>query len=331
MYFHFTDEQREFGDAMCSYFMNEATPELERKLWDTPTGRSPEMWTRMAEHGLTGLSVPEQFGGLGKHDDDWLLMTQVIGYYGGSDGLFETAWIAAGMLAALPAESAARSRWLPRIASGEARIAVGHEIHALTPDQIRIAPRRSIDPSRRLFTVEWTPSAATRIATAETGRRLWAEALNRGALCVAGQMNGLAQHIIDLSVDYTAQRKQFGKAIGSFQAVKHQLADVAIKLEFAKPVAYRAAYALTHGQRQHAVHISHAKLCATGAARRACRNGIQVHGAIGYTWEMDLQIFAKRVWALDATWGDEAFHKSRVADFIFDAATHIGPGETFPD
>jgi alkylation response protein AidB-like acyl-CoA dehydrogenase len=352
MYFHFTDEQREFGDAMCSYFMNEATPELERKLWETPTGRSPEMWTRMAEQGLTGLSVPVQFGGLGKHDDDWLLMTQVIGYYGGSDGLFETAWIAAAMLAALPAESAARSRWLPLIASGHARIAVGHpvnplvsdahvanllllahedEIHALAPDQVRIAPRRSIDPSRRLFTVEWTPSATTRIASAETGRRLWADALNRGALCVAGQMNGLAQHIIDLSVDYTAQRKQFGKAIGSFQAVKHQLADIAIKLEFAKPVAYRAAYALTHGQRQHAVYISHAKLCATEAARMACRNGIQVHGAMGYTWEMDLQIFAKRVWALDATWGDEAFHKLRVADFIFDAGTDVGPGETFPD
>ena len=352
MHFQFTDEQREFGDAVSSYFMNEATPELARKLWETPTGRSPEMWARLAEQGLTGLSVPQEFGGLGKHDDDWSLMTQTIGYYGGSDGLFETAWIAAGLLQALPIESAIRSTWLARIAAGQARVSVGHpvnplvsdahvadllllehagEVHALTRDQVSLAARRSIDPSRRLFAVQWTPSAATCIAAAEPGRRLWADALDRGALCVAGQMNGLTQHIIDLSVDYSAQRKQFGKAIGSFQAVKHQLADVAIKLEFAKPVAYRAAYALAHGQPQRAVHVSHAKLCATEAARLACRNGIQVHGAIGYTWEMDLQIFVKRVWALDATWGDEAFHKMRVADFLFDADADIGPGRTFPD
>ncbi len=352
MYFHFTDEQRDFGDAMCGYFMNQATPELARKLWDTPTGRSPEMWARVAEQGLTGLSVPEAFGGLGKGDGDWSLMTQIIGYYGESDGLFETAWIATGLLAALPPGSAAASTWLPRIAAGHARIAVGHpanpmvndahvadllllehqgEVHALTRDQVHMAARRSVDPSRRLFSVQWTPTADTCIAPAEIGRRLWAEALNRGALCVAGQMNGLAQHIVDLSVDYSAQRKQFGKAIGSFQAVKHQLADVAIKLEFAKPVAYRAAYALAHRQARHAVFISHAKLCATEAARLACRNGIQVHGAMGYTWEMDLQIFVKRVWALDATWGDEAFHKLRVADFVFDAGTDIGPGQTFPD
>ena len=194
---------------------------------------------------------------------------------------------------------------------------------------VRLVRHQSVDPSRRLFGVDWAPTRATCIAQGEVGRDLWAQALNRGALAVAGQMNGLAQRIIDLSVDYTAQRKQFGKPIGSFQAIKHHIANIAVKLEFSKPVAYRAAYALAHLEAQRDLHVSHAKLAATDAARLACRNGIQSHGAMGYTWEMDLQIFAKRVWALDGTWGDEAFHKSRVAEFVFSHEARLGPGETF--
>lgn len=352
MHFHFTDDQREFGEAMCSFFMKEATPELARELWETPSGRSSEMWASVTAQGMLGMSVPEAFGGLGCDDDAWSLMTQIIGYYGGSDGLFETAWLAASLIQSLAPDAPEKARWLPRIAAGQVRVAIGHpvnplvadahvadllllahegEVHAVHRDDVQLTPRRSVDASRRLYAVDWTPSRASCIADAELGQRLWADTLNRGALTVAGQMNGLAQRIIDLSVDYTAQRKQFGKPLGSFQAVKHLIANVAVELEFAKPVAYRAAYAQARQDSQRDVHVSHAKLVATDAARLACRNGIQVHGAMGYTWEMDLQIFAKRVWALDATWGDEAFHKARVAEFVFDTGSALGPGHTFSE
>ena len=352
MHFHFTDEQREFADAMSSFFMKEATPELTREMWDTLNGRSSTMWASIAAQGLLGMSVPEELGGMGFGDNAWSLMTQVAGYYGVTDGLYETAWLAAAMLDALPADSAIRTQWLPRIAEGKARVAVGHpvnplvadahvadllllahgdEVHAVSREDVRLTRRHSVDLSRRVFLVEWTPSAATRIADATLGKQLWADALNRGALAVAGQMNGLTQRIIDLSVDYTAQRKQFGKPIGSFHAVKHLIANVAVELEFSKPVAYRACYAQAEKDAQRDVHVSHAKVVATDAARLACRNGIQVHGAMGYTWEMDLQIFAKRVWALDATWGDEAFHLARAADHVFDVAAQLGPGQTFSE
>ena len=352
MNFHFTAEQREFGDAMSSFYMKEVTPELTRELWDTPTGRSQTMWTSVTEQGLLGMSVPEEFGGLGFDDNVWALMTQVIGYYGGSDSLFETAWLAASLLDGLGEGSSVRAEWLPRIAAGEARISIGHpinplvsdahvadllllahgqEVHAVRREDVQMTALKSVDLSRRLFKIDWTPSRKTCIADAALGQRLWADTLNRGALAVAGQMNGLAQRIIDLSVDYTAQRKQFGKPLGSFQAVKHLIANVAVELEFAKPVAYRACYALAERDTLRDLHISHAKLVATDAARLACRNGIQVHGAMGYTWEMDLKIFAKRIWALDATWGDEAFHKARVAQFVFDSAAQLGPGNTFTE
>ncbi len=152
-----------------------------------------------------------------------------------------------------------------------------------------------------MFELGWTPDADTQLIPAATAAGLWDGALNRGALGVAAQQLGLTQRMLDLAIDYSAQRKQFGKAIGAYQAVKHLLADVAIQLEFAKPVLHRAAAALAHGlpeqKLQAGLHVSHARVAAARCAWSAARQAIQVHGAMGYTWELDLQIFAKRAWA----------------------------------
>ena len=111
--------------------------------------------------------------------------------------------------------------------------------------------------------------------------------------------------------------------------MKHHLADVAVKIEFAKPVVHRAAYGLSRNEPRVAAQVSHAKLAAGEAATLAARRSLQVHGAMGYTWESDLQMFMKRAWALDAAWGDRAFHKTRVASLILSNGAAIGPGATF--
>ncbi len=352
MDFTFTDDQLTFREAVSRFLMTEAAPERLREIWDTDTGRSPELRKNIAEQGLTALSVPEDCGGLGMDDVAWALMTQELGYYALPDSLADAAYVAAGLITALPAGTASREEWLGRIAEGSIRIAVGHpvnplvadanpanlllladgdEVHAVPRDQVEIEANPSIDLSRRLARVRWTPATATLIADGETGRALWAQTLNRGVLSAAGQLLGLAQRMLDLSVDYVAQRKQFGKPIGSFQAVKHHLADVATKIEFAKPVLYRAAYALAHGEAGADARVSHAKLACGEAAWLAARHGIQVHGAMGYTWEVDLQMFMKRAWALDASWGDRGFHKARVADAILVEGAALGPGHTFEE
>ena len=200
-------------------------------------------------------------------------------------------------------------------------------IHLLRPDQATLTARTGLDPSRRLFELAWTPTAETELIPAGTG--LWDMALNRGALGVAAQQLGLTQRMLDLAIDYSAQRKQFGKPIGSFQAVKHHLADVAVKIEFAKPVLYRAAYDVAHDKPRRSVNVSHAKLACGEAAWVSARKSIQVHGAMGYTWEADLQMFMKRAWALDAAWGDRAALKLRVADSILADGALLGPSETF--
>lgn len=350
MKFAFTDEQRQRQQAIRSFMMTEVPPELLRSLWETESGRSDDLFGKLARQGVAGLSVPVESGGLGGDELDWILMNKELGYYAVPDTLYMTGQIAVGLLNGLPASSSVRQEWLAKIAYGESRIAVGHpvapfvadahcaqllllhhdgEIHAVRPDAVKLTHNPSVDPSRRLYEVDWTPSDATRIADAETGVRIWDDAVERGTLATAGQLLGLTQRMLDLSVDYAALRKQFGKPIGSFQAIKHQLANVALKLEFAKPVAYRAAYVFAHGLPNREAHASHAKLAALDAAWLAARSGIQIHGANGYTWDSDLQIFAKRAWALDAAWGSRGFHKARIADALLSGKLAAGPGHTF--
>ncbi len=354
MDFTFNEDQQAFRDSVSRFLMVEAAPEKLRDIWQTDAGRSSELRDKIAAQGLTALSVPEEYGGLGMGDVDWTLMTQELGYFAIPDSLTDTAYMAAGLLAALPEAHPARATWLPRIAGGSVRIAVGHPVnpwvadahladllllahptaqgtewHAVNPAQVRITACPSIDASRRLATVAWTPSDQTRIVDAAAGQLLANDLLDRGALNVSGQLLGLAQRMLDLAVDYAAQRKQFGKPIGSFQAVKHQLADVVTKIEFAKPVLYRAAYALAHDEPQRAARVSHAKLVCADAGWLSARKGIQVHGAMGYTWEVDLQMFMKRAWVLDAAWGDRAFHKARLADALLADDAPLGPGATF--
>lgn len=350
MDFTFNDDELAFRGAISRFLMIEAAPEFLREIWETDTGRSSALRRKIAAQGLTALSVPEEFGGLGMDDVAWSLMTQELGYYAIPDSLVDTAYVAAGLIRDCPDTYDEREACLMRIAEGSIRIAIGHpinllvadahladvlllahgdEVHALPRAQVEVVANPSIDPSRRLAQVTWTPTAATCVAAGPVGRALWAATMERGALAVAGQSLGLAQRMLNLSVDHAAQRKQFGKPIGSFQAVKHHLADVAARIEFAKPVLYRAAYAVAHRKHDAAVRVSHAKLACGEAARLAARHGIQVHGAMGYTWEVDLQMFMKRAWALDASWGDRSFHKSRVAAHVLGDPVTIGPGSTF--
>ena len=287
---------------------------------------------------------------MGQSDLDWVLLLQEVGYHSIPDSLSDTAVIGVGLLAALPEAWADKGRWLERIVGGAARVSIAHplnplvhdagiadlilawhedEIHALGRDQVQLTLNPSIDQSRRLYRMDWTPSDQTRVVAADQGAPIWAEAVNRAAVSNAAQLLGLAQRMLDLGIDYAAQRKQFGKPIGSFQAVKHQLADVAVKVEFATPVLHRAAYALANGDARIDALVSHARLACAEAALFAARRSMQVHGAMGYTWEADLQMFMKRAWALEAYWGDRIFHKSRVADAVFAEGAKLGPGATF--
>ena len=349
MDFTFSDDQLLFQEEVKKFLVNEVTPEKIRALWETESGRSDDLWQAMASMGLTGLTVPEEFGGMGMNAVDFVLLAEACGFVALPEPLVETVLVAVPLINALSVD-AVKFAWLPRIASGEAKVAVGlsqnllvadahiadllllqhgDELHAVTKGQVQLTHNESIDPSRKLFSVQWEPSTATCVARGDEAKKLIADAVNAGALGAAAQALGLTQRMIEISVKYTTDRTQFGKAIGSFQAVKHRLANVAVPLEYAKAVVHRAAYSIANNHPDAALHVSHAKLAASEASLLGAKNGIQVHGAMGYTWEVDMHIFMKKAWALNNTWGDVAFHKNRVADFVLADTAKIGAGNTF--
>src|SRR5262249_53392471 len=141
----------------------------------------------------------------------------------------------------------------------------------------------------------------------------------RGAVASAAELVGLARQMLEVTVEYAKTRKQFGKPIGSFQAVKHHLADAHVAVEMAAPAAYRAADALAHGEPDRSTRASTAKALAADAAQLVARKALQCHGAIGYAFENDLHMWMKRAWARSIDWGDAAAHRARVAAKLFDA------------
>ncbi|MGH8382842.1 acyl-CoA dehydrogenase family protein [Pseudomonas sp.] len=351
MDFSFSSDQLLFQDNVRSFLLNEVTPERLRELWHSDSGRCDALWEQLVALGLSAITVPEADGGMGMNELDFILIAQECGYAGLPEPLVETMLVGVPLLAGLDPEHASlKQHWLARVAEGTARLAVaepgnplvsdahvadllllahGDALHAVERSAVSLTRNASVDPSRQLFQVQWNASAATCVATGEQARQLWASAFNCGALGNAAQLLGLAKRMVDLAVDYTFERKQFGKPVGSFQAVKHLMANVAVLIEFAKGPLYRAAYAVAHDLPGQAVHVSHAKLACAEAAALAAKNAIQVHGAMGYTWEVDLHLFMKRAWALDKLWGDRGLHKARVRAALFDNRLAIGAGSTF--
>jgi hypothetical protein len=126
--------------------------------------------------------------------------------------------------------------------------------------------------------------------------------------------------MIEMAVQYAADRQQFGRPIGAFQAIKHQLANALLAVEFARPLVYNAAWSLSQNADDSSREVSMAKASASDAAVLAGHVALQVHGALGYTWEHDLHMWMKRAWVLSNAWGGASWHHDRVADSLFGRA-----------
>lgn len=178
------------------------------------------------------------------------------------------------------------------------------ELRLVSRESARLVPRRGVDPCRPLFSVEFDVSDPLDGSPEQV---LW-----RGAVATAAQLIGVARELLAVTVAYAGARTQFGAAIGSFQAVKHQLADVHVAVEFAAPLVYRAALSVDRAAPSQGRDVSAAKAAAGDAATLAARVALQVHGAIGYTEELDLRFWLARAWSLAGAYGTTAAHRSRL-------------------
>jgi len=335
MRFTFDEDQLMFQTSARDFLAKECTPEQIRELWHSDSGRSTARWQKLAEMGVLGILVPESHGGLGMNEIDMVLPLEETGAVALPEPVVESAVVATGLLADVGGEIA--ERWLPKLAAGAAVATVGHPINPVVADahvadllllprdgglyavergDARITEQPCSDFSRKLFTVDFAPSSAACVADGDQAVRLLDRALDRATLAISAQLVGIAQKLVTLAVDYSKERQQFGKAIGTFQALKHHMADVQVKVEFARPCVYRAAYSVAHDTLTRAVDVSQAKTMAADAAVLGAKTALQIHGAIGYTWEVDLHMWMKRAWALESAWGSRLWHRARLAESV---------------
>lgn len=301
--------------------------------------RVARAWSALADMGVLGIGVSEANGGLGMGATDWVLLAEETGRAGLPHPFVETACVVAPLLDSVGDPDGV----LTELLDGTRQAGVVPLTGSLVPWGDAVTYLLSLDhrPSvegpwvaRRItggVAVGDDASRKRSLADAvDAGRHVvqlgaWtaesvvgrsddaALAFDRGALGVAAQLVGLGRRMLDMTVDYVKERHQFGVPIGSQQAVKHHLADVAKALQFAGPAVYAAAWAID-AQDEHASRsVSTAKALASDAARLAVRNTLQCHGAIGYTVEYDLHLYLKRAEALARAWGDASWHRRRVA------------------
>lgn len=319
MEFAFTDDQLAFRDAVRDLLAKECPPAAVRTAWDNADGRSGGAWNALGEMGVLGALVPESGGGLGLTELDVVLLAEEAGRAALPEPFVEHVLVAAPLAAAeYPGlatgelSASAGDPLIPWAAAVDVLVRLDPDPVVASTDGATLAPEESVDGARRLAVLTGAPTARA-LTRAELSTAFW-----RGNLGYAAQLLGLSRHMLDLTVAYVIERKQFGVPIGSFQAIKHHLADVRIGIEFAAPLVYRAAASLTIDDPDAALHVSMAKAQAAEVAMQTTRAALQCHGAIGYSYEYDLHLWMKRAWALAGSWGDAAWHRDRVARAILD-------------
>jgi alkylation response protein AidB-like acyl-CoA dehydrogenase len=311
MRFELTEEQTGFGQALGDLLARADTVAAARAWADGDTAPGLAIWKRLADQGVNALVVPEDAGGLGGSLVDLVVAHEVLGHHLAVGPWIESsAYLATALsgdaLEAVAAGAVATVAVPPQVpfaldADVAERVYVGSEggVAPATVTEVRA----SVDTTRRLATVTAAGPGTHLPASSTHGN-----AFDVAALACAAQLVGAGERVLADSVTYAKQRRQFGREIGSYQAIKHQLADVRIALDFARPLVLGAAL----GE----VPASAAKVAAADAAYLASRTGLQVHGAIGYTAEFDLSLWLTRIRALVTAWGTPAYHRGRVLDLL---------------
>ncbi len=293
MRFELDGDQRDFAESLDRLLAGADTVKVARAWADGDHEPGLKLWARLAEQGVTLLAteattveVCVAFEALGKHavPGPWVESAAVLPLALGRDlsGTIASVAVPPHVPYALDADIAT-----------EVYVVQDNTLHTATVGE----PMGSVDRTRHLFTV--VPGEPVEAVELRGG-------LGLGVLATAAQLLGAGERLLADSVTYVKQRRQFGREIGSYQAIKHALADVRIALDFARPMLYGAALSTEPAD------VSAAKVSCSDAAYLAARTGLQVHGAIGYTAELDLSIWLTKVRALRNAWGSPAFHRGAV-------------------
>jgi len=322
MFFALTEDQQEFGAAVRGYLAERFDLAAVRGVVEDTDGdgNPATLWKAAGEQGWLAVTVPEEFEGLGLG----LVEAQVIARALGA-GVAPGPWrgtVLAAEAIRLAGTDEQKATWLPRLAAGAAvgalagdRTLAAVEYGAIadvvvTPDGLLVTgasstPRGSYDGTARL--ADLTGGTVEELAAAP-------EIRSRAAVLVAADLVGIAREALTRTVAYDRERRQFGVPVGSFQSIKHTLADLHCTITMAEHAALYAAHAVEVGAEDAALAVAVAKAKAGDAAVASTGAMIQYHGGIGYTWEHEAHLFYKRAKRLAGQWGDAATHRARIAE-----------------
>ncbi|MFI6643724.1 acyl-CoA dehydrogenase family protein [Streptomyces sp. NPDC050504] len=341
MKFPLTDEQHAFARSLDAMLAAAGTPAAVRS-WaagDPSAGRA--LLARVADAGVFALAVPETHGGTGLLPVELVVAFVELGRHAVPGPVVET--VAAAALVARTGDADLAKRLLPGMASGELSVTLAVLEHGplegaapLTAAPLTAAPLTAVPLALDADSADLTlvvaggalyaapahgpvrscaDPARRHAAPAEGGELLAAgphvaeaaaHAVDVARLVTAAQSLGVGETLLSRTVGYVKQRTQFGTAIGSFQAVKHRLADTLLALEFARPLLFGAALSLRPAD------IAAAKVAAGEAAYAAARTALQLHGAVGYTEELDLSLWLRKARPLRDAWGTPSQCRARV-------------------
>ncbi len=283
-------------------------------------------WPVLVDAGWVGLEVPEQFGGAGATFAETAVVCEEIGRAASANSYLGSAVLAVGALNALQ-PSEIRDQLLTEVASGAVRVAVALEedyvpdadgadkVLVIAADGLAVtAPivtaQPVLDETRRLARVGTVDAADTlrfESATATRGLR------NRAAVAIACDSLGLSEAMLDATVGYAKVREQFGRPIGSFQAVKHACADMLVAVSVSRQLVGAAVQAIVDDQPDADVAASMAKSYVTASAVDIAGKAMQLHGGIGYTWESGIHVYLKRAALNRSLFGSPAAHRKELA------------------
>ena len=335
--FDLSADQVALRDAAAALLDDRCDMAAVRRACDSG-GFDADLWAAMVEQGWTGIAVPEPLGGIGlgtveaavlleqtgAHLAPVPLLQQLAALAVLADGPWGERLLSGEAVACVARTPLARAgdgsvsgRPEPVIYGARADVLVapsGDELVAVDLAGVARSPEPAMDQTRELA---WIHLDAAPAVTAG-GEEEAAAHLDRGAVFHSAEMLGGAETVMNLAVEYAKVREQFGRPIGSFQAVKHRCADMLVDVEGMRSAAYHAAWALGAGGSDAAAAAATAKIWCSDAAVRVAESALQVHGGIGFTWEVDVHLYLKRAQLDGVSFGDARHHRARLATLLRD-------------
>ena len=359
MEFGLSESQESLRNSAREFFAGECSSAEMRRLMETDTAYDAALWSKLTQQGYTGISFPEEYGGIGLGKVELMLLMEEAGRVMLPGPFFSTVVLAGSVLEAV-STPANKKKYLAPICRGEVRatVALVEASASWNPRDINLTASAGKLNGEKLF-VSDAAIADFILVVARNGvfvvdskargvkispmsgmdltRKLYVvefsntpaeqigpttdlpRAFDIATAALAAELVGGMQRTLDITVEYAKTRKQFGKPIGMFQAVQHQCADMYLETESSRSAVYYAGWALEENSPDAATAVSIAKMYASDAARNVGNRGIQIHGGMGFTWENDLHLYYRRAKASETAFGDATFHRERIASLVIDS------------